>query len=96
MPGIGLTTAALAVLGAASVACASAGSAKLGTSGLPRPVPAVAEYQFLSASATPPAESDCFSVGRRCFTPLSMQNSYNLTPLYAAGNEGQGGHDRDH
>jgi len=57
---------------------------------LPVPVPAVAEYQFLSAGLVPPAQSDCASVGRRCFTPSAMQNSYNLPPLYAAGNKGQG------
>ncbi len=67
-----------------------AGSPGFLASALPAPVPTVAEYQFLSAGVTPPAESDCFSVGRRCFTPTSMQNSYNLAPLYAAGNDGRG------
>jgi len=38
----------------------------------------------------PPPRANCTSVGRRCFTPTSMRNSYNLGPLYAAGNEGQG------
>jgi subtilase family serine protease len=66
------------------------GSAALAASSLPVPVPAVAEYQFLSASTTPPAQSDCASVGRRCFTPASMQASYNLGPLYGASHEGQG------
>ena len=81
--------AALAVSGAVAFMGGPAGVPVLAAS-LPTPVPAVAEYQFLSASTTPPAEADCFSVGRRCFTPASMQNSYNLPPLYAAGNEGQG------
>src|SRR5689334_1860385 len=52
--------------------------------------PAVSDFQFLGASTTPPTEADCFSVGRRCFTPTSLQNSYNLGPLFAAGNKGQG------
>jgi len=52
--------------------------------------PLVAEYQFLSASTTPPTEPQCFSVGRRCFAPASMQNSYNLGPLYAQGLNGNG------
>ncbi len=69
---------------------ASAAAPELAASGLPAPMPGVGEYQFLSSGAAPPAESDCFSVGRRCFTPASMQNSYNLAPLYAAGNQGQG------
>lgn len=45
---------------------------------------------LVSASTTPPTQAQCFSVGRRCFTPSSMQNSYNLLPLYAMGYEGQG------
>jgi subtilase family serine protease len=57
---------------------------------LPAPVPAVSDYQLLTASTTPPTEAQCFAIGRRCFTPLAMQNSYNLTPLLNAGNEGQG------
>lgn len=57
---------------------------------LPVPVPTIVDYQFLAASQTPPTEANCFSVGRRCFTPTSMRNSYNLGPLYAAGHEGQG------
>jgi subtilase family serine protease len=57
---------------------------------VPAPVPAISDYQFLSASTTKPAESACFAVGRRCFTAASMENSYNLLPLYAAGNKGQG------
>ena len=52
--------------------------------------PAVAEWQFLSSGTTPPAESDCFAIGRRCFNPTAMQNSYNVTPLYGAGFSGQG------
>jgi len=81
--------AALA-LSAAALAGGPAGSAALASSSLPTPVPAVSDYQLLSSSTTPPTESDCFAVGRRCFTPTSMQNSYNLAPLYAAGHEGQG------
>src|SRR5258708_27528294 len=53
-------------------------------------MPTVTDYQYLSGSTTPPGESDCCSVGRRCFTPASMQASYNLRPLYTAGNNGQG------
>ena len=52
--------------------------------------PAVAEWQFLDSSTTPPSEADCFAVGRRCFTPGAMQNSYNVGPLYAAGLTGRG------
>jgi subtilase family serine protease len=82
--------AGLAVCGAALLTAAAADAPGLAASRFPAPVPAVSEYQFLSASTTPPAETDCFSVGRRCFTPTSMQNSYNLAPLYKLGDEGQG------
>lgn len=67
-----------------------AGSSAVVAGGLPAPVPAVSDYQFLSASTTPPSEPNCFSVNRRCFTPTSMQASYNLGPLYAAQNDGRG------
>jgi subtilase family serine protease len=73
-----------------AVGVGAAGSTSVATGGLPLPVPAVSEYQFLSASTTPPTEGNCFSVGRRCFTPSSMQQSYNLLPLYNAKHAGQG------
>ncbi len=76
--------------GAAALGLGPAGAAALAGASLPAPLPAVSDYQYLSATATPPTEADCFSVHRRCFTSTSMQNSYNLPPLYAAGNEGQG------
>ncbi len=82
--------AVLAVCGAAVLAGAPASSAGRATSSLPAPVPAVSDYQLLTASTTPPTEAQCFAVGRRCFTATAMQNSYDLPPLYAQGNEGQG------
>jgi subtilase family serine protease len=83
-------TAALAVCGAAALTGVPAGSAALAAGSLPAPVPAISDYQFLSASVTPPTEAACFARGRRCFTAAAMENSYNLLPLYRAGNEGQG------
>src|SRR5215467_13102751 len=77
--------------GAAALGLGPAGAGIAAAAGsLPAPVPAVTDYQYLSASTTPPAESDCTSVGRRCFTSASMQASYNLPPLYAANEAGQG------
>jgi subtilase family serine protease len=52
--------------------------------------PLVAEYQLITSSETPPTESQCFSVGRRCFAPAAMQNAYNVTPLLAKGDNGAG------
>jgi len=85
--------AGVAVCGAAMLTAAAADAPGLAASSLPVPVPAVSDYQFLSASITPPTQSDCASAipaARRCFNPTSMQNSYNVTPLLAAGDEGQG------
>jgi subtilase family serine protease len=82
--------AVVAVLGAVGLGTASASSRNAASRALPAPVPAVSDYQLVAGDVTPPSESDCFAIGRRCFTPTSMQNSYNLPPLYAAGNEGQG------
>ncbi|HET7034990.1 MAG TPA: S53 family peptidase [Thermomicrobiaceae bacterium] len=52
--------------------------------------PTVGDYAFITASETPPTEAQCMSVGRRCFSPQAIQAAYNLGPLYAAGNQGQG------
>jgi subtilase family serine protease len=82
--------AVLAVGVLVSAGLAAPGGAPAAVSALPTPVPTVSDFQFLTASQTPPSEANCFSVGRRCFTPTSMQNSYNLGPLYAGGHSGQG------
>jgi subtilase family serine protease len=58
--------------------------------GLPNVVPAITDSQLVSAALTPPSEAQCFAISRRCFTATSMQNSYNLSPLYAADVKGQG------
>jgi subtilase family serine protease len=80
---------AVALSAAALIGLAGGTTARAG-SGLPAAVPAISDYQLLSGSITPPSEAACFAIGRRCFTATSMQNSYNLGPLYAAGNAGQG------
>src|SRR5437763_4955993 len=86
------TARRIAAAGFAGAAVLGLGPAGAGAAAaaLPAPVPTIADYQYLSGSTTPPSEANCFSVGRRCFTSTSMQNSYNLGPLYAAGNQGQG------
>src|SRR5436309_3303680 len=52
--------------------------------------PAYSDAQFISASTTPPTEAQCFSVGRRCFSPQAIAAAYNYAPLYANGFNGQG------
>ena len=81
---------AVAALACAAAMTVAAGSGTASAARFPAPKPTVSDFQWLSGSQTPPTEGNCTSVGRRCFTPTSMRNSYNLGPLYAAGNEGQG------
>jgi subtilase family serine protease len=50
----------------------------------------VSDAQFVSSGVTPPSQAQCASVGRRCFAPRAIQNSYNLGPLYAQGLDGTG------
>ena len=52
--------------------------------------PLISDWQFLASGATPPSQAACNKVGRRCFSPAAMQNSYNYASLLAAGNQGQG------
>jgi subtilase family serine protease len=52
--------------------------------------PAVSDYIQLTRSDTPPTADQCYSVGRRCFTPQSTRAAYNVQPLYAGGFDGRG------
>ena len=83
-------SAAAALACAAAMAVGAAPGAASATATLPVPKPTVSDFLLLTGSQTPPKEADCNSVGRRCFTPTSMQNSYNVGPLYAAGKDGKG------
>jgi subtilase family serine protease len=80
----------LCIAGAAALVLGPAGTGAVAARGLPAPMPTVSGEQFLTGSTTPPSEANCFSVGRRCFTSKAIQTSYNLGPLYAGGNQGQG------
>ena len=83
--------ATLAVCGAVALMGAPVGSAALAAAtSVPAPVPAVSDYQLMAAGTTPPTEAQCFAIGRRCFTATAMQNSYNVTPLLKAGDDGRG------
>src|SRR5512133_1604645 len=82
---------------AATLACVIAGLALLAAAftgsdsakaAYPIPHSTVSDYQFIKA--TTPTEADCEAVARTCFTPQAIQSAYNLGPLYAAGNKGQG------
>jgi subtilase family serine protease len=88
--GLARRGATIAFCGMAALAGAAPASVLPTTSSFAAPVPAVTDYQLVASSITPPAESACFAIGRRCFTAAAMENSYNLPALYAAGHEGQG------
>ena len=52
--------------------------------------PAISDWQYLGNGSTPPGQAACNAVGRRCFDPAAMANSYNYASLHASGNQGQG------
>jgi subtilase family serine protease len=79
----------LMLLALAIAAAAFAGRAGH-SQALPAPKPVWNDAQLISAGTTPPTEAQCFSAGRRCFTPQSLQAAYNVGPLYASGLNGAG------
>src|SRR6476646_8306658 len=79
---IALSGALVAVTPGVTAAPASGGH-------YPAVTPAVAEYQQLTASTTPPTEDQCNSVGRRCFNPVAMRAAYNLNGLVDSGMDGR-------
>jgi subtilase family serine protease len=52
--------------------------------------PAISDFQYLGNDGTPPSQAACNAVGRRCFNPAAMANSYDYAGLHSLGNEGQG------
>jgi subtilase family serine protease len=86
MAGVGV----LATVAAAVLAAAFVGRSGSPAAALPLPHPTLSDYQQMTSSATPPTQAQCFSVGRRCFTPASTRSAYNLQPLYDGGFDGRG------
>ncbi len=62
--------------------------ATVAASPLPRAL--INDWAYVGNTGTPPSQAACNAVGRRCFNPRSMANSYNYAVLHAAGNMGQG------
>src|SRR5260370_24527380 len=52
--------------------------------------PLISDWLFLGSGTTPPTQTACNAVGRRCFNPTAMSNAYNYAPLFALGDKGQG------
>jgi subtilase family serine protease len=82
----------LPLIAAAGLGVLAFGSAGAGGTGVASAVihPTVSDYAQVSTSTTPPTEAQCFSAGRRCFTPQAIQASYNVGPLYTQGLNGHG------
>src|SRR5258707_8447318 len=74
----------------ASVVLAFSSATTAGVVASPLLVPAVADYQLVTAGETPPSQTDCAAVNRRCFTPQAFWASYNLRPLFDLGFDGTG------
>jgi subtilase family serine protease len=80
------------------LAAGAIGALALGSSALTMPAvvnpvaihPLVTDWAYLGNDGTPPSQAACNAVGRRCFDPAAMANSYNYAGLHAAGNQGQG------
>ncbi|HJS93869.1 MAG TPA: hypothetical protein VJ741_06370, partial [Solirubrobacteraceae bacterium] len=53
-------------------------------------LPTISDWQYMGNDGTPPEQSSCNAVGRRCFDPAAMANSYDYTSVHNLGNEGQG------
>jgi subtilase family serine protease len=90
-----ISALALASLGVATsgavapVSAAPASTARTATSqqGLH---PTVSDYVQMTASATPPTEAQCYSAGRRCFTPASTRAAYKVQGLIDSHTDGRG------
>jgi subtilase family serine protease len=77
-------TAAVAAMAGALLAAAAGATTQAGAA------PRFSDVAKISSSTTPPTEAQCFSAGRRCFTPQSIRAAYNVGPLYAQGFDGSG------
>ncbi|GAA3690020.1 hypothetical protein GCM10022399_02170 [Terrabacter ginsenosidimutans] len=90
-----ISALALATLGAATsgalapVSAAPAPTVRT-TASLSGLHPTVSDYVQISASTTPPTEAQCYSVGRRCFTPTSTRAAYNVQGLIDNHLDGRG------
>src|ERR1700686_590663 len=78
---------------AGAISALALGSSALATPAVVNPVaihPLISDWAYLGNSATPPSQAACNAVGRRCFDPAAMANSYNYASLHAPGDKGQG------
>lgn len=81
--------AAVAAL-AAGAALALSGQSSAASPLYPIAVPHANDSVQVATGLVPPSQAGCVAVGRRCFTPASMQASYDIGPLLSAGHDGSG------
>ena len=81
---------ALATLGVATSGALSSGAFSAAPVSQSGPHPSVSDYRQINASTTPPTEAQCYSVGRRCFTPASTRAAYDVGGLIGRGLDGRG------
>ncbi|OLE29096.1 MAG: hypothetical protein AUG49_00540 [Catenulispora sp. 13_1_20CM_3_70_7] len=82
--------AAVAAAAGATFALSGAASSSQAGAAYPTVRPQAQDAAQVATGLTPPTQAACAAVGRRCFTPASMQKSYDINPLLAAGNDGHG------
>jgi subtilase family serine protease len=87
---LGRAAVSLAALALAALSASAASGTTAAAGAAPLFHPTVSDYAQVATSTTPPTEAQCFSVGRRCFTPQSTRAAYNVNPLYAGGFDGRG------
>jgi subtilase family serine protease len=85
-----LVVAAVAAAAGATFALSGAASSSQAGAAYPTVRPQAQDAAQVATGLTPPTQAACAAVGRRCFTPASMQKSYDINPLLAAGNDGHG------
>src|SRR5438874_7749689 len=78
---IGATALGTALMGSPTAASVAA---------VPISHPLIDDWAYHGNSGVPPSQAACNAVGRRCYNPTAMANSYNYAVLHAAHNLGQG------
>jgi subtilase family serine protease len=87
---LALATLGVATSGALPTVSAAPASTGRMTTSLQGLHPTVSDYVQITSSATPPTEAQCYSAGRRCFTPTSTRAAYNVQGLIDSHLDGRG------
>ena len=85
---IGIALVATGLAAAASLATGTGSKTGVAAAGTIHPT--VSDWQYLTAGTAPPTQAACNAVGRRCFNPQAIANSYNYSGLQSSGINGAG------